>query len=472
MRSNDAGGRHDFEQMVTSLVDLLEGPAYGIEPAPGDWGIDVYTGDLTSHVRIWQVKYFINGVRSGQLTEVRKSFDRACAAAAEQGHRIDEWTLCIPVTMDGPRRQAFERWRADEQRRTAIPIRLWDETRLRTLLSQPACAGIRTLYYGRSPAGADGASGQVSVLRVRADDTVIDAASPTAAPWQGGQELSVGGVVHLLHDPVVHEAASDGSWVLRDATARELGSGGRLVRLRHLRVRRGTPEALAWQRALRTQADLLATLRGTAGLPALLARHHQPDHTIMIMSAVAGRTWREVHGTVRSGLPTPGGPDRIVAARVLADAAALGRTIAVLHRHGQAHRRLSPDTIVMPATASTATAAAAATRATPAPTPTPRDLGLVGMNEVDVAHEPGAAVDVRQLATLVLDALGGRPSRAGCPDDLDHLLTRAVSADPRHRPRADELVAALRDARHSLSLGTPGSSPGSGPDLGSRRPGR
>ncbi|MCM3882718.1 hypothetical protein [Frankia sp. R82] len=484
LRSNDAGGRHDFEQMVTSLVDQLQGPAHNIEPAPGDWGIDVYTGDLTDQGRIWQVKYFIDGVKDDQLASIRKSFARAWTAASEQRYRIEEWTLCIPVTMDGPRTQRFERWRAEQTQLTGVPIVLWDETRLRTLLSQPECSGLREIYYGSSSTRAhEAASG--SALRIRADETVLDAASPDATPWHGGLELRVGGVVHLLHEPVTQWTAPDRSWVLRDVTARELEPGDRLVRLRHLWVRHRTPDATSWYDALRTQAQLLTALRGTAGLPELIAPRHRGDHAVLVMSAPVGRTWREVHGEAAAAsavLASPTGPDRIVAARVLADAAALCETLAVLHRAGQAHRRLTPDDIVFPA----AEGAHARRGGRDQPrsrgprqrpsggrtTPMLRDLGLVGMSArlapdgtagaggmggaggmEERGETDAAATDVRQVAALVRGVLGSRPSRIGGPEQLDEVLSRAAAADPRHWPRLDELADALRAARRPLSLG-------------------
>jgi len=498
LRANEAGGRHEFEQMVTSLVDQLHGPAHTVTPNPGDWGIDVYTGDLSSRVRIWQVKYFINGVGDGQLDAVGKSFARACQEADRRGYRIDGWALCIPVSLDGPRSQRFDTWRTRRTAETSIPIDLWDETRLRTLLMEPKCAGIRRVYYGRSQ--EDPAPAATTRLRIRPDTHAIDAAGAAdVTSWRGGVELRIGEATYLLYEPIIECTGPDGSWVLRDASARELEPDPRAVRIRHMRIRRPSTDGAERLAAVRAQGDLLDKLRGAVGLPALLARHGAAEFAALVMSAPIGRPWREVHGESGfgadlggpgrppgpGGVPGPsgvpgsgqaGGPDRIAAAAVLADAARLCRTVGVLHRQGLAHRWLTPDEIVLPRPGKGGLE------------PVLRDLGLAGLPETPAAGpagpagpgphltpeqrqpgagllsptslRPGPATDVYQIAVLVLTAVGGRHPRdvplPGIPDQLNELLARALAPDPASRPRVGELASGLWAARRRLSVGEPG----------------
>ncbi|WP_051054321.1 hypothetical protein [Frankia sp. QA3] len=507
VRAYAEGGRHEFEQMVASLVDTLYGPAHVVQAAPGDWGIDVFVGDLTGRVQIWQVKYFIDGVGPGQMSNVRKSFTRACQAAAENGYRIEKWTLCVPVSLDGPTGQSWERWKVKQQHLTGVDIVLCDETPLRNLLMQPETAGIRRAYY--DPYAETPTRPSLARLRIRPDDDVLDLADPDAGTWRGGAELRAGNTHYLLHDPIVESVGPDRSWVLRDAAARELEPRARVVRLRQLQISRATPDARNRWAGLRTQADLLVELAGAAGLPRLLVRHgldsadgDEPERAgqaLLVMSAPAGRTWRDVHGGQTDALggqrgrrgehgplgqrhdraPSRGHPDRLATAAVFAAAADLCRTLGALHRHGHAHRSLSPDNIVL---TSPGRARAAVV---------PCDLGLAGMTELageggpfsapeQRRHQggeprrgrPGPGTDVYQVAALVLDALGGRPPSPasagtlppppqpglegmlpGYPAQLDELLAVALDPDPARRPVIGALGAGLRAARRQLSLG-------------------
>ncbi|MCK9897300.1 hypothetical protein [Frankia sp. AgB32] len=485
--------------MITSLVDTLEGPAHTVRAAPGDWGIDVFVGDLTDRVLIWQAKYFIDKIGGSQVNNIRSSFTRACAEASDRGYRIDAWTLCIPVDLDGPSHQRWERWRAKQTRETGIPIELWSADRLRTLLMDPRCDGIRSYYYGQS---APRPTASVpSRLLLRPDDEVVDVTTADAVGWRGGLELRLGDASYLLHDPVARWTAPDRALVRCEAGGQELKPAPRPVRIRHLQVRRRTDEARRWIVGLRRQADLMEQLGGQSGLPVLYARHglgagieaHGGAATL-VMSAPVGRSWREVHGRAS----TRAGADRLAAAAILADAVALCRTIETLHQHGHAHLALTADDVLLttPARGGARTAAL-------------RDLGLAGLPtaqphqaggtdgappapEQRVRHRfgpgpqarPGPAADVYQIAVLVRAALGhplavpspgapaippppeppghgapgpGLPSSglpgSGLPADLDDLLARALASDPQRRPRIDVLAAGLRDARHRLSVG-------------------
>jgi hypothetical protein len=109
-RAGLTGASEDFEQMLALLVRATEGPANLVVASPGDWGIDVLTGDLNGRVTVWQAKYFAQGVARSQQRQIMASFASARKAAADHGYMLDRWVLCIPASMDGPTTQWWQEW--------------------------------------------------------------------------------------------------------------------------------------------------------------------------------------------------------------------------------------------------------------------------------------------------------------------------------------------------------------------------
>ncbi|MEX5711130.1 serine/threonine protein kinase [Parafrankia sp. FMc6] len=159
VRANSAGARHDFEQMVGQLVRAVRpGVAVrSIDANPGDWGIDVFIGDLSGSTSIWQSKYFIDGVGGRQKQEIRESFASVVKNSAEQGFTVEQWVLCIPRSMDGPTTKWWDGWKHRKTRETGILIELWDETELRGLLGTPDADSVRRAYYGPRPTRSEAA---------------------------------------------------------------------------------------------------------------------------------------------------------------------------------------------------------------------------------------------------------------------------------------------------------------------------
>ncbi|MEX5709099.1 serine/threonine protein kinase [Parafrankia sp. FMc6] len=159
VRANPAGARHDFELMMVQLVRaVLPGVAVrSVDANPGDWGIDVFIGDLSGSTSIWQSKYFIDGVGESQKQEIRDSFASVVKNSAEQGFTVERWVLCIPRSMDGPTTKWWDGWKRRKARETDIVIELWDETELRGLLSTPDADSVRRAFYGPRSARSEAA---------------------------------------------------------------------------------------------------------------------------------------------------------------------------------------------------------------------------------------------------------------------------------------------------------------------------
>jgi len=309
VRAGAAGASEDFEQMLGLLVQATVGEANLVFANPGDWGIDVLVGELHERVTIWQAKYFIRGVGRRQKDQIVTSFGSALRAASAHGYIMARWVLCIPSSMDGPLTQWWQRWRENQQRATGVRVELWDETRLRDLLVQPAAAHVRRHYYN-SYRGDDADEGD----REPAASAAVTAGGPEpAAAWDGGAEHQLGGALYLLHDGAVERPSGDRSWVWREATADQIKPDSCRVRLRQVRARR--PAAAVEERlaGLRAQAELLALLDGQAGLPRLIAVHAQGRCVTVVTAHPLACRGHRSSGQVRrrstgSLLPQPSAP--------------------------------------------------------------------------------------------------------------------------------------------------------------------
>lgn len=125
---------------------------------PGDWGIDVFVGNLGGAVTVWQSKYFMPEVAGKtHQAQIRESFDSAVKNAAEQGFTLTQWILCVPSSMDGPTAKWWDTWKRKKERLFGVVIDLWDETELRSLLISPDAESVRRHYYEPAQAARPGA---------------------------------------------------------------------------------------------------------------------------------------------------------------------------------------------------------------------------------------------------------------------------------------------------------------------------
>lgn len=145
------GARASFEEMLAQLIRLSQPGVRRVEANPGDWGIDVFVGQLDDLVSVWQSKFFIDGLGEAQQQQVRESLLSLMASARAQGFSVNTWTLCIPCSMDAQATKWWEGWKKRNERKYGITIDLWDETELRNLLLHPDAGPLRDTYFGLGP---------------------------------------------------------------------------------------------------------------------------------------------------------------------------------------------------------------------------------------------------------------------------------------------------------------------------------
>ncbi|QKV74241.1 serine/threonine protein kinase [Amycolatopsis sp. Hca4] len=133
--------------MIALLVKATRPNARLIAANPGDWGIDVVAGDLGGSVFVWQAKYFYPITKKSHQQDIRDSFKSVRAAAAAHGHKIEQWVLCLPSSMDAETDKWWGTWKKKAEKDSGIAIERWDESQLRTLLISPDAEDVRREYY-------------------------------------------------------------------------------------------------------------------------------------------------------------------------------------------------------------------------------------------------------------------------------------------------------------------------------------
>ncbi len=134
-------------QLVKAVRPGVVAPPRVVAANPGDWGVDVFVGDLGGAVTVWQSKYFFPETTKNHQTQIRESFSSVIKNAAKEGFTLTQWILCVPSSMDAPTTKWWDTWKKKQERAFQIVIELWDETELRSLLISPDANAVRRYYY-------------------------------------------------------------------------------------------------------------------------------------------------------------------------------------------------------------------------------------------------------------------------------------------------------------------------------------
>ena len=120
------GSREDnFQELIGQLL-YREQSAETIDGSGGDQGIDCFFRSVSGKVTVFQVKYFLTHLKSGQWRKIEASFE-----AAWKHHKPERWILCTPVNPTIQQRQRFDEFvhgRAESE--------WWGETAIRSLLEK------------------------------------------------------------------------------------------------------------------------------------------------------------------------------------------------------------------------------------------------------------------------------------------------------------------------------------------------
>jgi hypothetical protein len=121
----DAGAREIFEKICVQLFQKKFSNAYGVQASQGDDGIDILVGNLNEQIKVYQCKYFIDGIGSSQITQIKKSYK-----TVKEKYSVVEWYLCVPILFTIGNHKWWSEWKTSQQQKDNIKIDFWDGSRL------------------------------------------------------------------------------------------------------------------------------------------------------------------------------------------------------------------------------------------------------------------------------------------------------------------------------------------------------
>lgn len=104
----DDGARAIFAHLVTHCVRSIYPSARQVRPDPGDEGVDTFVGEFDGSIRVYQAKYFRDGISASQQAQIRESW-KSCITSA-YFKSIVSWTLCVPIDLSPAEEQWWQRW--------------------------------------------------------------------------------------------------------------------------------------------------------------------------------------------------------------------------------------------------------------------------------------------------------------------------------------------------------------------------
>jgi hypothetical protein len=145
----EAGARDLFQDVVAQIVAAVRPTASQVEGSGGDWGVDVFVGELGEggEIAIWQAKYFIHGIKGTQRRQIAEALATAVKKAHDEGYRLRAWTLCVPCSLNPAERTWWTRFRRDQEAALGIAIELLDETALARRVYAPEASAIRRAFW-------------------------------------------------------------------------------------------------------------------------------------------------------------------------------------------------------------------------------------------------------------------------------------------------------------------------------------
>jgi len=129
----DAGAREVFEKICIQLMQLKFEDTYPVKVSQGDAGIDIFVGNFSDSIDVYQCKYFIDGIGDAQKSQIRESFN---TAVNSNQYRLNNWVLCLPCILDIKEHTWWWTWKKKMETKYEKNIKLYDGSLLLTELKK------------------------------------------------------------------------------------------------------------------------------------------------------------------------------------------------------------------------------------------------------------------------------------------------------------------------------------------------
>ncbi len=127
------GARYIFETACDKAFRKEFEHAFNVECNPGDDGIDIFVGDFSATIDVYQCKYFIERLGDSQRKQIGESFDTAINSS---NYVLKRWFLCVPIGLTIEEHKWWSKWKNKNEKKHNIEIGLYDSRILLDLIQK------------------------------------------------------------------------------------------------------------------------------------------------------------------------------------------------------------------------------------------------------------------------------------------------------------------------------------------------
>jgi len=121
------GARYVFQTACEKAFKKEFENTFSVRCNPGDEGIDIFVGDFTEPIIVYQCKYFIQSIGDSQRKQILDSFKKSVES---KEYTLKEWYLCIPIALDISEHKWWASWKNKVSKEYKIKIGLKDSVEL------------------------------------------------------------------------------------------------------------------------------------------------------------------------------------------------------------------------------------------------------------------------------------------------------------------------------------------------------
>ena len=127
------GSRQVFEDSCAKAFSKEFEGAYPIKCNPGDEGIDVFVGDFSDEIDVYQCKCFFYEIGDSQIGQINASFKKAIES---KEYKLKNWILCVPKSLTIDEVKWWSKWKKNKEKKFKIEIDLMDSIKLLNLIKK------------------------------------------------------------------------------------------------------------------------------------------------------------------------------------------------------------------------------------------------------------------------------------------------------------------------------------------------